>query len=96
MRAPALITALSVTLVLSQGAPANAQDAIQPTDPSLATHCLSSNPARLALTDDQIARIQAIRHDHPEDTAERRAAILKVLTQTQRMVFWRMAGIAAC
>jgi hypothetical protein len=70
--------------------------AIQPTDPALAAHCLSSNPGRLALTEDQIARIDAIRRAHPENTAERRAAILKVLTRTQWMVYWREAGIAAC
>jgi hypothetical protein len=96
MPAPHCISALIAALALSPAGWATAQDAIQPTDPALAAHCLSADPGRLALTDDQIAHIQAIRHAHPEDTAERRAAILKVLTQTQKMVFWRMAGIGAC
>jgi hypothetical protein len=62
---------------------------------SLASHCLSHNPRRLALTDDQLARIQAIVRNQP-DGPDRRAAILRVLTRTQSMIYWRTAGIAAC
>jgi hypothetical protein len=92
------MTALAAAAVLAQAGSAAGQNqpVVQPTDPALAAHCLSRNPGRLALTDDQIARIDAIRRDHPEDTAERRAAILGVLTRTQSMVFWRTAGIGAC
>ena len=99
MRAPTVMTVLAAFLLLGQEAAlAHGQDAavVQPTDPALAAHCLSRNPGRLALTEEQLARIEAIRRDHPDDSAERRAAILKVLTRTQRMVFWRTAGIAAC
>jgi hypothetical protein len=92
------MTALAAALALAQAALAEGRNpaVIQPTDPSLAAHCLSRIPGRLALSEDQLARIDAIRRDHPDDTAERRAAILRVLTRTQWMVFWRTAGIAAC
>jgi len=98
LRPLSVITVLIAALAITPAGPAvgQAAAAIQPTDPALAAHCLSRHPDRLALTDDQVAQIEAIRHDHPEDTAERRAAILKVLMRTQWMVYWRTAGIGAC
>jgi hypothetical protein len=64
-------------------------------DPRVAPHCLSMQPRRLALTPEQQARIDAILRAYPEGP-ERRAAIIKVLTVTQRRVFDNYAGIAAC
>ena len=58
-------------------------------------HCLSQNPRKLGLTDDQVARIQDIVRTQPESAA-RRAAILKVLTRMQWQLYWSRAGIAAC
>jgi hypothetical protein len=96
MRTPAIIIALCAALILAPSAPAQQPYPPGVTDPALAAHCMSRNPGRLALSDDQLARIEAIMHEQPQDTAERRSAILKVLTRTQWMVYWREAGIAAC
>jgi hypothetical protein len=64
-------------------------------DPALARHCLTANPVRLALTADQVARIEAIDRSYP-DSAQRRAAILQVLTRAQLALYWNTAGVAAC
>jgi hypothetical protein len=92
----AVVIALGVMLILAPSAPAQQPYPPGVTDPALAAHCMSRNPGRLDLTDEQLARIDAILHEQPQDTSERRSAILKVLTRTQWMVFWREAGIAAC
>ncbi len=75
---------------------ASASDAGAPAaDSAVARHCLSRNPDRLKLTDEQRARIDAILRSQPDGPA-RRAAIVAVLTTTQRMLFQNMAGLGAC
>jgi hypothetical protein len=64
-------------------------------DPRVAPHCLSMQPDRLALTPEQETRINEILRTMPEGR-ERRAAIIKVLTVTQRRLYDNYAGIAAC
>jgi Spy/CpxP family protein refolding chaperone len=90
VRTSNLLAALASGLALAAQSPSPvaAQD---PPDP----HCLSQNPRRLALTDDQLAQIRDIVRAQPESRA-RRVAILRVLTRTQWQVYWRTAGIAAC
>jgi hypothetical protein len=63
--------------------------------PAVRPHCLSQDPARLALTLGQVARIDDIVRAWP-DSPSRRAAIIRVLTTTQRMVYYDAAGVAAC
>lgn len=94
MRSLIAALALSATVLL---ATAQAQEA--PPDPgvppAVRPHCLSQNPARLALTPDQVARIDALLRAQPDGPA-RRSAIQDVLTETQKMVYRNTAGIAAC
>jgi hypothetical protein len=62
---------------------------------SVLPHCISRQPGRLALTADQLARIDALLRASP-DSPHRRVAIVDVLTTTQKMVYRDTAGIAAC
>jgi hypothetical protein len=96
MRATTPILA-AMLLAMAQVAVAQPPDA--PPDPgvpaSVLPHCISRQPGRLALTGDQLARIDDLLRASP-DSPHRRVAIVKVLTTTQKMVYRDTAGIAAC
>jgi hypothetical protein len=91
---PILVAAL---LASAQSAEAQPQDA--PPNPgvpaSVLPHCISRQPGRLALTADQLGRIDDLLRASP-DSARRRAAVLDVLTTTQKMIYSDTAGIDAC
>ncbi len=96
-RSPAVSPALRVVLVLFVAAACAYAAKAQPlgTPPAVAPHCISAQPDKLALTDEQLDRILAIVHREP-DSPRRRSEVLGVLTETQRMIYRNSAGIAAC
>jgi hypothetical protein len=85
-------------LLAAAAAGADAQ-ARSPPDPGVPAavrpHCLSQSPWRLRLSPDQIARIDEIVRREP-DSPSRRAAILRVLTRLQWVLYYDTAGVAAC
>jgi hypothetical protein len=86
---------LAAALVAASVAHADGPTGYAGVPASVLPHCLSRNPDRLALTPEQQARIDRILDTDPEGPA-RRAAIIEVLSETQRMIYRDSAGIAAC
>jgi Spy/CpxP family protein refolding chaperone len=91
----AILAAIVLAAATMPAARADAPTGYAGVPASVAAHCLSRHPGRLALTPEQQDQIGELLRDQPEGAA-RRAAIVDVLSQTQRMVYRNMAGIAAC